>query len=267
MYLTTIVLTGKQQTIATIPGYENTLPQSVGMISIMTTALSNNLNLLSQVELFSHLTEEQLQQLALQARETTFRKHTVIMSEGDLGDSMYIIKGGSVKIFLSDDDGRELVLYEQGTGAAIGDIALLDDAPRSASVSALEPTSVLMISKQAFLECLRQSPETAINIIRSLTTRLREATEGSRRLALDNVYRRLTDKLHELAGIDPSIGVDANAAQPSQLPKKYSHQELGNMIGASREMVGKIMAELVKGEYIELREGRLHLLRKLPRNW
>lgn len=237
------------------------------MIKAMTTALHNHLSLLSQVELFSHLTEEQLQQLALQARETNFRKHTVIMSEGDRGDSMHIIKSGSVKIFLSDDDGRELVLYEQGAGAAIGDIALLDDAPRSASVTALEPTSVLTISKEAFLECLRQSPDTAINIIRSLTTRLREATEGSRRLALDNVYRRLTDKLHELAGLDPNIGFEPNGDQPSQLPRKYSHQELGNMIGASREMVGKIMAELVKGEYVELREGCLHLLRKLPRNW
>ncbi len=253
--------------MATITRRENTQVQSIGMICAMTTELQNNQSLLSEVELFSHLTEEQLQQLALQARESSFRKHAVIMSEGDQGDSMYVIKSGSVKIFLSDDDGRELVLYEQGVGSAIGDIALLDDAPRSASVIALEPTSVMIISKEAFLGCLRQSPDTAINIIRSLTTRLREATEGSRRLALDNVYRRLTDKLHELAGLDPHIGVDANDDQPSQLARKYSHQELGNMIGASREMVGKIMSELVKGEYVELREGRLHLLRKLPRNW
>ena len=227
----------------------------------------NTISLLKRVELFSHLTDDQLGELATQARELNFRKHAVLMNEGDLGESMYIIKSGSVKVFVSDDDGRELVLYEQGPGAVIGDIALLDDEPRSASVMTLAPSTALMIGKQAFLDCLRQSPETAINIIRSLTTRLRDATEGSRRLALDNVYRRLADKLHELSGTDPQTGIDSDAQIHPSLSRKYSHQELGNMIGASREMVGKIMAELVKGDYVQVRDGRLHLLRKLPRNW
>lgn len=233
------------------------------MIPVTDTTIS----LLKRVELFSHLTQEQLSALATQSREQAFRKHAVLINEGDIGESMYIIKSGSVKVFVSDDDGRELVLYEQGPGAVIGDIALLDDEPRSASVVTLEPATALVIGKQAFLDCLLQSPETAINIIRSLTTRLRDATEGSRRLALDNVYRRLADKLHELAGVDPLEGVDGDAQTAPCLNRKYSHQELGNMIGASREMVGKIMAELVKGDYVQVRNGRLHLLRKLPRNW
>lgn len=233
----------------------------------MNTVIETSATLLSHVELFSHLTPEQLEQLAAQTRELTFRKNAVLMNEGDPGESMFVIKTGSVKVFLSDEDGRELVLYEQGSGAVIGDIALLDNEPRSASVMTLEPVTALIIGKQAFLDCLRQSPDTAINIIRSLTARLRDATEGSRRLALDNVYRRLVDKLHELAGVDAAVGVDSEAAEHPSLPKKYSHQELGNMIGASREMVGKIIAELVKGEYVAVREGRLHLLRKLPRNW
>jgi len=233
----------------------------------MNTPIDTSVSLLGQVELFSHLTLEQLEQLAAQTRELSFRKHAVLMNEGDPGESMFIVKSGSVKVFLSDEDGRELVLYEQGVGAVLGDIALLDDEPRSASVMSLEPVTALMIGKQAFADCLRESPETALNIIRSLTVRLRDATEGSRRLALDNVYRRLVDKLHELAGVDPQKGITADPLAPDSLPKKYSHQELGNMIGASREMVGKIMAELVKGEYVEVRQGRLHLLKKLPRNW
>jgi len=221
----------------------------------MTTAIE----LLRHVELFNQLTDEQLAKLAEHSRELNFRKHAILMTEGDMGETMYVIKQGSVKVFVSDEDGRELVLYEQGNGAVIGDISLLDDAPRSASVITLEPSTAIMIGKKAFLDCLLDSPEMAINIIRSLTQRLRDATEGSRRLALDNVYRRLADKLVEL-----SAGSDTE--QPN-LGKKYSHQELGNMIGASREMVGKIMAELVKGEYVEIRDGKLHLMRKLPRNW
>lgn len=219
--------------------------------------MNTAVELLKNVELFQHMTDDQLAALARQSRELSYRKHSVLMSEGDTGESMFVIKTGSVKVYVSDSEGHELVLYEQGPGAVIGDISLLDDEPRSASVMTLEASSALMIGKQAFLDCLRTSPEMAINLIRSLTQRLRDATEGSRRLALDNVYRRLVDKLQELA----------NEQEPPSLPKKYSHQELGNMIGASREMVGKIMAELIKGEYIQIREGRIHLLRKFPRNW
>jgi CRP/FNR family cyclic AMP-dependent transcriptional regulator len=215
--------------------------------------------LLKHVDLFKHLTELQLTELAAQSREISFRKNAILMTEGDTGESMYVISTGSVKVYVSDDEGRELVLYQQGAGAVIGDIALLDDEPRSASVSTLEASTAIMIGKQAFLDCLRNSPEMAINIIRSLTQRLRDATEGSRSLALDNVYRRLADKLQELGeGDNPEALV---------LPKKYSYQELGNMIGASREMVGKVMAELVKGEYIEVVDGKIQLRRKLPRNW
>lgn len=221
--------------------------------------MSTAIELLQHVDLFKHLTDSQLSELAAQSRELSFRKNAILMTEGDIGESMYVIKEGSVKVFVSDDEGRELVLYQQGPGAVIGDIALLDDEPRSASVSTLEASTALMIGKQAFLECLRNSPEMAINIIRSLTHRLRDATEGSRSLALDNVYRRLADKLYELGDGEPGELVT--------LPRKFSHQELGNMIGASREMVGKVMAELIKGEYLELRNNRIHLLRKLPKNW
>jgi len=220
--------------------------------------MSDAIDALRQVELFEHLTEEQLQLLAKQSREISFRKHAILMTEGDVGESMYVMLTGLAKVYVSDEDGKELVLYELGPGEVIGDIALLDDEPRSASVSTLEKSSALMIGKAAFLDCLRESPEMGINIIRSLTRRLRRATLGSRSLALDNVYRRLADRLQELASMEDEVPV---------VDKKYSHQELGNMIGASREMVGKIMAELVKGEYVALRDGRITLLRKLPKNW
>ena len=216
-------------------------------------------SLLKNVELFNHLTDEQISELANQSREVQFRKNAILMTEGDAGESMYVIASGLVKVFVSDDDGKELVLYEQGEGAVIGDIALLDDEPRSASVATLENTTAVMISKTDFLRTMQSSPERAVGIIRSLTQRLRHATEGSRSLALDNVYRRLADKLLELSE-DGGDGV-------MHLAKKYSHQDLGNMIGASREMVGKVMAELIKGEYIELRDGIIYILRKLPRHW
>lgn len=226
--------------------------------------MSDAIDVLRPVELFQHLNDEQLSKLAAHSREVQFRKNAILMTEGDAGESMYVIQSGLVKVFVSDEDGKELVLYEQGAGAVIGDIALLDDEPRSASVSTLDKTTALMIGKASFIQCLKESPEMGLGIIRSLTQRLRHATEGSRSLALDNVYRRLADKLQELSATDAQVG---ESTVGKRLEKKYSHQELGNMIGASREMVGKVMAELVKGEYIELQDGIIHMLKKLPRNW
>lgn len=221
--------------------------------------MSNAIEILRPVDLFTHLSDEQLALLAQHSREVQFRKNAILMTEGDAGESMYVILTGLVKVFVSDEEGKELVLYEQGPGGVIGDIALLDDEPRSASVATLDKTTALMIGKSSFIQCLNESPEMGLGIIRSLTQRLRQATEGSRSLALDNVYRRLADKLQELS-VDKS-------GDTARLEKKYSHQELGNMIGASREMVGKVMAELVKGQYIELQDGIIYMLKKLPRNW
>ena len=158
-----------------------------------------------------------------------------------------------------DEDGRELVLYQEGPGSCIGDISLLDDAPRSASVVTLEKTTAWSISKHDFLECIKSNPAMSLGIIRTLTRRLRDATGGIRSLAMDNVYRRLADKLVELS--------NENEQGEISLHKRYSHQDLGNMIGASREMVGKVMAELLNGEYIELRDKRIFITKNLPRNW
>lgn len=232
---------------------------------------------LRQVDLFSHLTDEELGLLAEQSREQSFERQALLMHEGERGEAMYVIVSGEVRVFVSDENGRELVLHQLGPGAVIGDLALLDGAPRSASVIAVEPTRVLAVARHGLIRCIEASPEFALALMRSLTTRLRQATEGSRSLALDNVYRRLADKLRELAGVDPEhapvdAGDAAADARPGAdavpaLPRRYSHQELGNLIGASREMVGKVMAELVKGDYVEIVEGRIRLLRRLPKNW
>ena len=214
--------------------------------------------LLKEVPTFSDLAPEALQSLAANGRRHTFKKNTIIMPEGEYGECLYIIASGSVKVFVGDDDGRELVLYQEGPGSCIGDISLLDDAPRSASVVTLEKTVAWSLSKRDFLSCIEQNPQISLNIIRTLTRRLRDATGGIRSLALDNVYRRLADKLIELA-----VEQDGTLA----LERHYSQQDLGNMIGASREMVGKVISELVSGAYIELRDKRIHILKNFPRNW
>lgn len=214
--------------------------------------------LIKQVDIFSDLDAQSLDLLATRSRMLTFRKNSILMSEGETGESMYIIESGSVKVFISDEHGSELTLFVEGPGSYLGEISLLDDEPRTASAVTLENTRVLVISKALFLECIDLNPKLAFSIIRLLTQRLRKATDDIRNFALGNVYQRLALKLIEL-----SVEQDGVRC----LQRKYSQQDFANMIGASREMVGKILGDLDRGGYIKTQDAKLQLLKTLPHDW
>lgn len=224
----------------------------------MSTSASDHYNLLKATDLFAKLSDESLDALCMNSRILTFRKNTILMTEGEIGETLCILKGGSVKIFASDEQGNEIVLDDLRPGSYFGEVSLLDDEPRTASAITLEPSEILSISKTDFVSCVNKNPEIAFAIIRVTTRRLRRAIDTVRSLALQNVYQRLTSKLRELSEISENIVC---------LPRKYSNQELGAMIGASREMVGRILNDLVVGGYIEKRQNRWFLLKELPENW
>jgi len=220
--------------------------------------MNDSQSLLKQVPIFNDLDDAALDMILARARSLTFRKNAILLSEGETGECLYVIQSGSVKVFVSDEEGNELILFIEGPGCYLEEISLLDDAPRTASAVTLEKTQVLVIAKAAFMECIELNPDIAFRIVRAMTQRLRRSTDTIRGLALKNVYQRLALKLIEL-----SIKED----DKHFLPRKYSHQELASMIGASREMVGKILAELTKGEYVAIEDNRLHLLKSLPHDW
>lgn len=224
----------------------------------MSSRTIDNYDLLKNTELFSEIDQDSLNMLCANARTLTFRKNSVLMSEGETGASLYVIKSGSVKIYVSDDQGNEIVLNDLKPADYFGEVSLLDDEPRTASAVTLQRTEVVVIAKSTFVACVEKNPTIALIIIRTMTRRLRRATITIRSLALENVYQRLSAKLKELS--EPSEDVVA-------LPRKYSNYELGNMIGASREMVGKILNDLAAGGYIEKRQNRWFLLKDLPANW
>ena len=225
----------------------------------MSNSSSDRRAALRGVPFFAELAEDSLDLLIEHSRSLTLRKNTILMSEGETGESMYIVIAGSIRVFVSDEEGNEIVLFLEGPGSYLGEISLLDDEPRTASAITLEKTEVLAISKAGFLACLERNPETAFLIVRTMTDRLRRATRTIRSLALDNVYQRLASKFRELA----QAGEDGCR----RMPRKFSNQELGEMIGASREMVGKIVNDLAKGGYIEQVDRRWCLLKELPDNW
>lgn len=220
--------------------------------------MKDNYSKIKQIPIFSDLDEVALHLVSSKSRTLKFRKNTILMNEGETGESLYLINSGKVKIFISDENGDEMTLFIEGPGSYIGEISLLDNAPRTASAITLEPTEVILISKQAFFELILENPAIAFSIISGLTKKMRRATENIRSLALKNVYQRLVLKLLELA--DDENGIKT-------ISTRYTNLELGKMIGASREMVGKVLTELTRGEYVEQRDGKMFLLKDFPHDW
>ncbi|MFK7893858.1 MAG: Crp/Fnr family transcriptional regulator [Granulosicoccus sp.] len=214
--------------------------------------------ILRTIDLFEKIDEESIDALCQSARLLSFRKNAVLMSEGESGEAFYIVKSGAVRIFVSDEEGNEIILNDLGAGDYFGEVSLLDGEPRTASAMAVQRTQVLAVPKHAFVACVQRNPHIAFVIIRTMTMRLRRATAAIRSLALENVYKRLAGKLADLAALEDGHTV---------LPRKYSNQELATMIGASREMVGRILNDLVAGGYMEKRGNRWQLNRDLPENW
>jgi len=228
------------------------------MGSNLSQVVDRNLSIIRQVPIFQDLPEDVIERLLETSRIRKHRKGVQLIAEGESGESLYLIISGRVKIFVSDENGNEMILFVESAGGYIGEISLLDDAPRIASAVTMEATEVISISKQSFKALVKENPDIAFNIIASYSKKLRRSTNVIRSLALRNVYQRLVLKLLELSEEENGVKVIA---------VKYSYLELGKMIGASREMVGKVMTELFQGGYLEERDKKLIVLKNFPRDW
>ena len=147
---------------------------------------------------FSPLHEETLRTIATSGIVRQFPKQTVIINEGDVGDSLYIILSGRVKIFASNEAGREVVINFCGPGEYVGEMSLYG-LPRSASVITIEPTSCAIVNRAQFREFIVANPDFAQHLIQTLIRRARHATENVKSLALSDVYGRLVRLLNTLA--------------------------------------------------------------------
>jgi len=200
--------------------------------------------LLRNVPLFSVLPEGQLGLLTGLVTRKSYPRGTTIISAGDLTDSLFVIISGRLKVMMSDDEGREVILAILGSNEFFGEMGLLDDSPRSASVVALEACELLTLSKRDFKKCLSENFELSMAVMRGLVRRLREADKKIGSLALMDVYGRVARLLLEMAET-----VDGQKV----VIKKLAKQDIAKMIGASREMVSRVMKDLQAGGYIEVR--------------
>ncbi len=207
----------------------------------------------------ANVPKEALAALVAKAKTVTYNKHSIIVSEGNGGNSLFIILSGRVRVFSTDDNSdKEITLLIQHPGSCFGEISMLCSDHRSASVIALEKTTCTVIAKNDFLNWLRDYPDMAISLLEALSEKITRLTDKVRQMALLNVYERTVYVLKELAIVEGNISVIHN---------KPSHQDLASMVGASREMVGKIMHDLAKGGYVKAESKTLVINKKLPSSW
>ncbi len=214
--------------------------------------------LMSQVPFFSNLSDEDLETITKHAIRRSFPKNAAIINEGDHTDSLYVVEKGRAKAFLTDRNGREIVLGIIPQGSYFGEIALLDSEPRSANVMTLEPSSFLIISRSDFQQCLRDNIDIAMNMLSALTDRIRDLTGSIKSLALSNVYRRIVNTLLKMAIEKDGVLI---------VEEKLTQQDIANMVGSSREMVNKIFHDLVEGGYISSKSKQITIHKKLPSGW
>jgi len=213
--------------------------------------------MLENVPLFSGLSEDALAEVEQHGSVKTFKKGSIIINQDDESYSLYVILSGSVKVYISGDDGREAVLNHQSAGDYFGDLALIDKQPRVASVMTLENSKLMIISREGFMTCLSRNPEIAINLIKPMTSRMRMLAKNVSSLALLDVYGRVARTLLQKA-------VERDGAL---ITDRLTQQEIADMVGASRAMVSRILTDLKAGGYISVNKKQITIHQKLPSHW
>lgn len=203
------------------------------------------------------LEQEALRKVAASGVVRQFPKQAILINEGDVGDSLYVILAGRVKVYASNAAGREVVLNFHGPGEYVGEMSL-DGAPRSASVVTVEPTTCAIVNRTQFRDFLAANPDFAQHLIRTLIRRARSATENVKSLALSDVYGRLVRLVNALC-------VDVGGRLTVR--ERLTHQDIADRVGASRDMVGKLLKDLVAGGYLLVEDRQITILRKLPPGW
>ncbi len=203
----------------------------------------SNLDLIRRVPLFSMLTDAQAVLVADAVVKRRFRRGELIVEQGKKSNALYILLSGRARVVNADRRGREVILATLQPGDHIGEMSLIDNEPHSATVRAEVQTDVLMLGQLEFARCLPENSTMAYAVMRGLVQRLRHADRKIESLALMDVYGRVARSLLEFASDEGPHGL--------VIREKISRQDIAKMVGASREMVSRVMKDLEERALIE----------------
>lgn len=203
---------------------------------------------LRSVHLFSNLGDNELDAISWILSMNTYHRGQLIFQEGEEGNALFIVLNGKVKVCLYDEEGREYVLDVIGKDGFFGELALIDELPRSANILAIETCDLLIIRRNDFMKLLMDNPSISINILKVLAGRLRVADERIKWLAFLNVEGRV---LKYLLDIGEKVGV--RMKDHIVIEKGPTQIEIANACGCSRETVSRMMTSLVKKGVLSVR--------------
>ncbi len=210
---------------------------------------------LKSVPLFSELDEMDLNRISTVSLVQKYHKDNIILIEEEVGTTMFIIINGKVKISRISDDGREVILSILSEGDFFGEMSLLDGQTRSANVTALEESELLMIRREEFLQMLYDYPQIAINLLKELAQRIRKSDEQIKSLSLQDATGRVASTLIRIA--EDSGIFKQGIVEVSDLPLQ---QDLANMAGTSRETISRVIKSLCSQGYLQKEGNKILIL-------
>lgn len=204
------------------------------------------------------LMSDALAELAGRGETRRYRKGTLLIQEGDHGDTLFVILSGRLRAFSAGDNDREITYGVYGPGEYLGEMSL-DGGPRSCSVITLEACSCAVVSRRTLERFIGERPEFAFELLNKVIRRARSATHSARQLALNDVYGRLKALLVSLA--------EPQADGTQRVPDRLTHLEMSHRLGCSREMVSRLLKDLERGGYVAVQDQRFVLMKALPARW
>lgn len=217
--------------------------------------LEKHQGLLRSIPLFEGLSEQELKQVGSLAQVRAYAARTVVVTQGEPALALFVIVRGRLKVASSGPDGRDTVLGIMGEREVFGEVALIDGGARSATCTAVEPCELLVIERSLFLNLLQASPGISIKLLYVLAQRLRRLSQRSEDAAFLDVPSRLARSLLDLATRFGESGRPPSKA--IRLTIKLSQQELGDLVGATRESVNKHLNDWTRQGILELQGGRM----------
>ena len=220
-----------------------------------TTGSSNTTStqgLLTRVPIFGELPGDALAELAALAQRRRFDKGEVVFHEGDVGAALYIVARGEVKIILRSSEGKEAILGFRKPGDFFGEMALLDDEPRSADVVATEPSEVLILRRDDFVPFIERHPRVALSLLAIMSRRLRSTTQLLHDASFLDIRSRLVRTLLSLVDARGELRNDGSVLIP-----RLFQNELANMVGATRESINKWLKHYERRGFLRLDRGRM----------
>ncbi|GAA5785426.1 Crp/Fnr family transcriptional regulator [Chitiniphilus shinanonensis] len=210
---------------------------------------------LSQIPIFEGFSDTDLEVVMQAAVKRQLPKGSFLFREGDPAEAMYLQMEGRTRSFTSDNQGKEFVFQIGEPGDVYGEISMIDDEPRSWSVQVEDDSTFIMFSKQDFRTALETYPQLKDKLILNLSRIIRRLSLTMKNLALLDVYGRVRALFEEMA---------QDYEDHWMIPEPLTQQAIADRVGSSREMIARILKELVFGGYVKLENKRIIILQKLP---